>query len=99
MPRYEIISIDNWDFAEGGSPMSCGEFDTAEAAIARAQELVDGALLQHFGSASDAEHLMSYYAIFGDQVPTIYGEPKVDFDVYAYAERKAREMFAAPKAE
>jgi hypothetical protein len=94
MARYSIVSIDNGSFGDGGSPMKRGEYDDASAAIKRAQELVDGALLEHFASAKNAGELMTYYTIHGSEVPMIYGEPRVAFHAYQYAREKANAMFS-----
>ena len=44
MARYTITSIDNNSIGAGGSSAIRGEFDDSDAALARAQQLVNGAL-------------------------------------------------------
>ena len=51
MARYSVVSIDNETIGRGGRSESRGEFESAEAAIGRAKELVDAALLEHFPGA------------------------------------------------
>ena len=94
MARYRIISIDNGSFGDGGDPMNRGEFDDPNAALDRAIELVDEALGRCFPSVKDAKGLMDLYTIYGDEVPMIYGEPRINFNAYDYARVKAASMFA-----
>jgi hypothetical protein len=98
MARYSIVSIDNGSFGTGGSPMKRGEFDDGDDAIACAKQLVDRALLEHFASAKSAHDLMTYYTIYGSEVPIIHGEPRLAFHAYQYAREKANAMFAASTA-
>ena len=63
-------------------------------AIGRASQLVDLALAEHFANAKDVADLMTYFSIYGSEVPYIHGDPAVTFDPYAYAEERARLMFA-----
>jgi len=99
MARYSIVSIDNGNFGGGGTSMKRGEFDDADVALARAKELVDQALLEHFGGAATAHDLMTAYTIYGSEVPMIFGEPRVAFHAYQYARERANAMFAAPSDE
>jgi len=94
MARYSVVSIDNETIGRGGRPEVRGEFDSAEAAIGRARQLVDGALLEHFPAASSVHELMAKYMREGSEVPMIYGEPRADFHAYRYAREKANALFA-----
>jgi len=98
MSRYSIVSIDNGSFGKGGSPRARGEYDSADAALDRARELVDAALLEQVGRATSAQALMGLYMTEGSEVPMIYGEPRVAFHAYQYAREKANALFAAPPA-
>jgi hypothetical protein len=94
MARYNVVSIDNETIGRGGRPEDRGEFESADAAIGRARQLVDTALLEHFAAAASAHELMDKYVREGSEVPMIYGEPRVDFHAYRYAREKANAMFA-----
>ncbi len=94
MARYNVVSIDNQTIGQGGRTIDRGEFESAEAAIGRARQLVDDALLEHFAGASSAHDLMSTYMRKGSEVPMIYGEPRAAFHAYQYAREKATAMFA-----
>ena len=94
MARYNVVSIDNETIAQGGRPEARGEFESAEAAIGRAKELVDAALLEHFPGAASAHELMAKYMREGSEVPMIYGEPRLEFHAYRYAREKATSLFA-----
>ena len=78
MGKYTVISYDNGCFGEGGAPISRGEYDLAAEAIGRASELVDMALSEHFANASGVADLMTYFSLYGSEVPYIHGEPTVD---------------------
>jgi hypothetical protein len=94
MARYNVVSIDNETIAQGGRPEARGEFESAEAAIGRARQLVDAALLEHFPGSSSVHELMAKYMREGSEVPMIYGEPRLDFHAYRYAREKATALFA-----
>jgi hypothetical protein len=94
MPRYNVVSIDNQTIGQGGRTIDRGEFESAEAAIGRARQLVDEALLEHFAGAASANELMARYMREGSEVPMIYGEPRAAFHAYQYAREKANAMFA-----
>ena len=94
MARYSVVSIDNETIGRGGRPESRGEFENADAAIDRARQLVDAALLEHFPGAASAHELMARYVREGSEVPMIYGEPRLDFHAYRYAREKATALFA-----
>jgi len=94
MARYNVVSIDNETIGHGGRPQNRGEFESAEAAIGRAMQLVDAALLEHFEAASSVHELMAKYMREGSEVPMIYGEPRLEFHAYRYAREKATALFA-----
>lgn len=95
MPRYNIVSFNNAHAGRGGAPLNRGEFDSGEAALAHANQLVHEALEQ-LGEVSSAHELMTHYARRGSEVPMIYGEPRIAFNAYQCAREKANAMFAAP---
>lgn len=97
MAQYHIVSIDNAHVGLGGGRLDRGEFESAEAALSHAKQLVDQAL-QQLGDASSAHELMARYMRVGSEVPMIYGEPRVDFHAYRYAREKANALFAASSA-
>jgi hypothetical protein len=94
MARYSITSIDNNSIGAGGSSSKRGEFDDADAALARAEQLVNGALQDLLPTAGDAHELMARYMVRGSEVPMIYGEPRVAFHAFQYARTRANELFA-----
>lgn len=94
MARYNVVSIDNQTIGQGGRTIDRGDFESAEAAVGRARQLVDDALLEHFAGASSAHDLMSTYMRKGSEVPMIYGEPRVAFHAYQYAREKANALFS-----
>ena len=97
MARYNVVSIDNAHVDKGGARVDRGEFESPEAALDRARQLVDDAL-RRLGTAGSAHELMALYMRHRSEVPMIYGEPRVEFHAYRYAREKANAMFAAPSA-
>ena len=94
MARYNVVSIDNETIGQGGRAENRGEFESAEAALGCARQLVDRALLEHFPGAATVHELMAKYMREGSEVPMIYGEPRLDFHAYRYAREKATALFA-----
>ena len=93
MTRYHIVSFNNASAGQGAARLDRGEFDSAEAALDHAKQLVDRALEQ-LGVTSSAHELMAQYTRRGSEVPTIHGEPRVAFHSYQYARERANAMFA-----
>ena len=93
MSQYTITSYDNSTFAEGGTPVCRGVYESLAMAIEHAEELVDQSLKEHLAVAQDAADLMTYFSIYGSEVPYIKGEPAVNFDPYAYAKARAATYF------
>ena len=94
MARYSITSIDNSSIGAGGSSSKRGEFDDADAALAHAEQLVNGALERLLPTANDAHDLMTRYMVRGSEVPMIYGEPRVAFHAFQYARTRATALFS-----
>ena len=94
MSRYSITSIDNSSIGAGGSSSKRGEFDDADAALARAEQLVDGALAHLLPTAGSAHELMAHYMVRGSEVPMIYGEPRVAFHAFQYARTRATALYS-----
>src|SRR4051794_12830978 len=94
MSRYNVVSIDNAHLGLSGEQLDRGEFESADAAVGRAKELVDKALSQ-LGEASSADELMAQYMRRGSEMPMIYGEPRAAFHAYQYAREKANAIFAS----
>jgi hypothetical protein len=98
MARYSITSIDNSSIGAGGSSSKRGEFDDADSALARAEQLVDGALAHLLPTTGSAHELMAHYMVRGSEVPMIYGEPRVAFHAFQYARTRATALFStAPR--
>ena len=95
MPRYSIVSFNNAHAGRGSAPPNRGEFDSAEAALTHAKQLVDQALEQ-LDAVSSPHELMIQYTRFGSEVPMIRGEPRIAFHAYQYAREKANSMFSTP---
>jgi hypothetical protein len=95
MSLYTVVSIHNGEIGAGGSKMDRGEFNDGDAALARAKQLVNDALLEHFDAATSADMLMRAYTMRGSEVPMIYGEPRIQFHAYQYARERSNAMFAA----
>src|SRR3954467_8065692 len=55
MARYNIVSFDNATAGQLGARLDRGEFDSAEAALERARQLVDRALEQLRATSSPQE--------------------------------------------
>jgi hypothetical protein len=95
MARYTVVSIDNARIGAAGTRAERGEFESGDAAVAHAKQLVDQAL-QQLGATASAHELMAQYMRRGSEVPMIYGEPRVAFHAYQYARERANAMFEAP---
>lgn len=94
MARYNVVSFDNSRSGREGFRADRGEFDSGEAAVTHAKQLVDQAL-QQLGVASSAHELMTRYTRWGSEVPMVHGEPRMHFHAYQYAREKANSMFVA----
>jgi hypothetical protein len=92
--RYRVESYDAYDIPDLHWYHQ-GEFDTAAEALRCAQNVVRGSLegLYRANKRPDAEGLMMAYLCHGE-VPSIFGEPKVDFHAYHFAAEHIAKIMA-----
>lgn len=90
---YTVLVYDTSDEPAGDPPRFHARYNTAQAALAEAQRIVDSSLRDELPSATSAEDLKERFALFGEGA-LIHGEPHVDWHVYEYADQRAAEIFA-----
>jgi hypothetical protein len=92
--RYRVESYDAYDIPDlHWYPQ--GEFDTAAEALRCAQSIVRGSVegLYRANPKVDAAGLKLLYSSQGEK-PSIFGEPKVDFDPHRAAEEHIARIMA-----
>ena len=90
---YEVESYDMWDAPAERTHLRHGRFEVAGDALAVARAVVEKSLRDHLGSAKSAAGLRSSFSSYGE-VPMIFGEPRVEFDPFRYADEVAPIIFA-----
>jgi hypothetical protein len=92
--RYRVESYDAYDIPEPHW-IKAGEFDTPGEALKCAQSIVRGSLegLYSANQKLDAQGLKLLYSSRGEK-PSIFGEPRVDFDLSQFADEHIRKIMA-----
>jgi hypothetical protein len=91
MSRYTVAAYDNFEIPPRW--IDKAEFDTAPEAVACAHRVIRQSLegLCKANRKPDAEGLKVAYLCHGE-VPSIFGEPKVDFDPYRAVDWHVRQI-------
>jgi hypothetical protein len=63
---WRVTIADNFHYMDEGEYVSGGEFDTYDAALARAKAIVDASLRDSWQAGDTPDALMARYAMFGD---------------------------------
>lgn len=82
--RIRVESYDNFEYPEMNNGMNEGDFDTLEAAIARAQAVVDASLQWVRQPRQSAAEWYSHYKSFGN-TSYLCGVPDIGFRASSYA--------------
>lgn len=96
---YVVESYDNYDAPSDRRHLKHGEFQHGAEALAAAQRVIDKDLLSAIAGGKSAAEALDQWRHFGE-VPMIFGEPRIAFDPFEYAGRRAAELGNAerPKA-
>jgi hypothetical protein len=81
---YTVFVDDNFHYMDKGARTTHGEFETLEAAIEAAKEIVDDGLLHDYEPGMSASALYTRYTMFGDD-PWISGPGETPFSAWEYA--------------
>ena len=90
--KYTIHVDDNFHYMDEDERYTLGEFDTAEAAIAAARDIVDQYLQSAYKPGISARELYDSYVTFGEDpwISTDDGDCK--FSAWDYAKQRAVQM-------
>jgi hypothetical protein len=99
--KYTVLVNDNFHSMDETELLTDGEFDTEEAAIARAKEIVDKCLADLYSQLSQqrqpgiemsSEELYRQYTAFGDNPLVVAEDRTVAFSGWSYAREKCFEI-------
>jgi hypothetical protein len=93
---YTIRVDDNYDYMDKDARYTHGEYQTLEAAIKEAKEIVDSYLSSAYTPGMSAEDLYQSYTSFGDD-PFIVGPEDSKFSAWDYAKAQC-EVLCTPVA-
>lgn len=96
-PRYRLVVDKNSHFMDEESRWIAGEFDSADAAVAKAMAMVDDDLQCFAKPGMTAAALFECYKMFGDDpfVIPLNRAAAVEFSAWDYAERRCAEICAS----
>jgi hypothetical protein len=95
---YKVFVDDNFHYMDEDERYFLGEFDTAEAAVAACQKVVNEWLEEHYKPGMTAAELSTQYAFFGED-PFIMGggSGEVLFSAHQYASDQIEKMAEGSK--
>jgi hypothetical protein len=90
---FTVVVADNFHYMDESENHEHGHFESLEAAIAAAKQIVDKSLASAFKPGMTADALYAQYTSFGDD-PYIRGckEPGVPFSAWTYAKTRCAEI-------
>lgn len=86
--RFHVESYDNYNMEDW---MTNGEFDSADAAIACAQGVINKFLANYSAPGISASDLYTSFLCHGE-VPCIHNSEGLRFEPYEYLKRRIREI-------
>ena len=93
MPRYRVVTVDNFHYMEDDANAESSVFETYNAAVAACREIVDRSLAWHHKPGMTAERLYDDYIDFGDDpfIVAIGDAPLGEkFSAWSYAKERCR---------
>ena len=91
--KYTVYVDDNYNYMDEESRYTLGEFDTWDAAVQKAREIVDEFLLGHFADSSGAEELLAGYKRYGEDPFIMGGDESQKFSAWEYAKKRCEELY------
>lgn len=89
---YRVLVDDNFHYMDESERYSSGDYDTAEEAVAKCKEIVDGFIDDAAKKAKSAADLYDSYQLFGED-PYVEGPTEVDFSAWDYAKERSEQIF------
>jgi hypothetical protein len=93
---YKVFVDDNFHYMDEEHRYLLGEFDTAEAAIAACQKVVNECLEEFYKPGMTAAELSTQYTFFGED-PFIKGGEEVLFSAWDYAHAQVERIIKESK--
>jgi hypothetical protein len=96
---YTLVAGDNFHPQEREHQYDVGIFATAAEVVAAEQAFLCKSVLEHYAPGMTAEDLFNRFSGFGE-ITFIFadgGDPRVDFDPWAYAKQQAKLIAAEPE--
>ena len=91
---YTVFVDDNYHYMDKDARYTHGQFDTLEAAVSAAKEIVDDELVSNYRPGMSAADLYRRYQMFGKDT-WIAGPGDNDFSAWKYAEQGCATICAA----
>lgn len=90
---YRIVVYDNYHYQDPDETYTLKGFETLEAALAKAREIVDASLRDVAEPGRSAEEIFASYRMFGDD-PQVVGPPgtTIDFSAWDYAQSRSADF-------
>ena len=89
---YTVYVDDNFHYMDESERYKLGDFETAEAAVAAAKQIVDEYLASAHQSAMTAAELNHSYVCFGEDPFIVPQDPDSKFSAWDYARERCREL-------
>jgi hypothetical protein len=94
---YRVVVADNFHYQDPDEIYVFGEFNSAEEALSKAQQIVEASLADTYEPGMTADALYCSYTMFGEDpyVVALDGAPIVSFSAWDFARSRASEIVLA----
>lgn len=89
--KYTVLVDDNFHYMDESERHTHGEFETAEAAVGAAKELVDADLRSLYRTGMTADELYQQYTSFGSDPYIVSEDQSCRFSAWEYAKERCQE--------
>ena len=97
---YRVIIADNFHHGDESENYTLGNYDSLDAAVAAAKQVVDEYLASALEPGMDASSLYSSYTAFGEDPYILGPEPRgVLFSAWDYARERCHALCSTPRSE
>ena len=89
---YTVYVNDNYHYMDESERYKLGEFETYQAAVKAAKEVVESSVASAHKKGMTAEELLKAYKMFGDDPYIVPDDAQPTFSAWTYAEERCEAL-------